>query len=262
LTFLEHNSGGLLCPQMYGNLWQLVRFTISPKHPEEPHLSASLAPVPSRTQPWTAAMGKISNKSDDRDCVSSPHSRVRTESNSKSKKLTTGPQTLIVGDSAVKDFKNIKNTKILCFPKDTVSDVAQRIPDIMAEHPTVKNIILHIGSHDVVKQQSELQKLKFMGLLNQVSFLNADVFISGPMPPVRGAERFSRLLALNKWLSTECIVHSLQFIDNFNFNIFWERLHLFKADGVFLNKPGVKLFTSNILYSLLTIAPVSAFWLI
>uniref|UniRef100_A0A8C9XI99 OSK domain-containing protein n=1 Tax=Sander lucioperca TaxID=283035 RepID=A0A8C9XI99_SANLU len=236
--------------------------------------SASSTPVLSRTQPWTAAKGRISNKmppqqlsvqldnrfapllqdpGHDLDCVSSSHSRVRTESNSKSKKLqgklTTGHQTLIVGDSAVKDIKSSKNTKILCFPKDMVSDLAQRIPDIMAAHPTVKNIILHIGSHDVVKQQSEVLNRDFMNLLNTVSSLNAEVFISGPIPPVRiGAERFSRLLALNKWLSTACTVHSLRFIDNFN--IFWDRRHLFKADGLFLNKPGVKLFTSSLHYFL------------
>lgn len=79
--------------------------------------SASSTPVLSRTQPWTAAKGRISNKppqqpsvqlenrfapllqdpgspSDDLDNLLSSHSRVRTESKSQSKrlqgKLTTG----------------------------------------------------------------------------------------------------------------------------------------------------------------------------
>ena len=246
-----------------------------------PRQSASSTPVLSRTQSWTAAKGKISNKMPPQqlsvqvknrfapllqdpghnlDYVSSSHSRVRTESNSKSKKLQgklmTGPQILIVSDSAVKDIKSSKNTKILCFPKDMVSDLAQRIQDIIAAHPTVKNIILHIGSNDVVKQESEVLNRDFMNLLNAVSSLNAKVFISGPIPPVRGgAERFGRLLALNRWLSTACTNnHSLQFIDNFN--IFCR--HLFKADGLFLNKPGVKLFTSSLLYFLRhTCAPLA-----
>ncbi len=86
-----------------------------------------------------------------------------------------------------------KNTNILCFPKDMVSDLAERILHIVAAHPTVKNIILHIGSNDVVKQQSEVLKWNFMDLLNIVSSLNDEVFISGPLPPVRrGFERFSR----------------------------------------------------------------------
>ncbi len=108
-----------------------------------------------------------------------------------------------MGDFAVKDVKSMcsKNTKILCFPKDMGSDLADL------------------------------------------------VFISGPLPPVRrGVERFSRLLAPNTWLSTACTVHSVHFIDNFNF--FWDCRHLFKADGCGLYKSGVKLFTSNIIYFL------------
>ena len=34
-----------------------------------------------------------------------------------------------------------------------------------------------------------------------------------------------------------------------NYNIFWERRHLFKADGFCLNKSGVRLLTFNIFYS-------------
>jgi len=65
-----------------------------------------------------------------------------------------------------------KNTKILSFLKDTVSDLVERILNIVAEHPTVKNIILHIGTN-VVKQQSEVLKEDFNNLLNTVSSLNA-----------------------------------------------------------------------------------------
>uniref|UniRef100_A0A3B4WW15 Uncharacterized protein n=1 Tax=Seriola lalandi dorsalis TaxID=1841481 RepID=A0A3B4WW15_SERLL len=193
---------------------------------------ASSTPVRSRTQPWTAAKGRTNNKppqqprvqlenrfaplqqdpgspSDDLDYLSSSYSRERTESKSESKrlqgKLTPGPQTLILGDCAIKDLRSMcsKNTKILCFPKDMVSDISERILHIMAAHPNVKNVILHID---------------FIDLLNTVSSLNAEVFISGPLPPVRkGVERF-----------TACTVHSQHF--------FWDRRHLFKADAHFLNK--------------------------
>jgi len=237
-----------------------------------PRKSASSTPIHTRKQPWTAAKGRTTNNppkppsvpiqnryaplTENRrslsDNLSSSHSRVRTNSYSKSKrlegKLTTGPETLIVGDSAVRDVKGLcskNNTKVLCFPKDMVSDLAEKILHIGSEHPTVKNVVLHIGTNDVVKQQSEALKEDFKCLLETVSSLNAEVFISGPLPPVRrGVERFSRLFALNMWLSTACTDHSVHFIDNFNF--FWDRRHLFKADGVCLNKSGVKLFISNI----------------
>ncbi|XP_044049693.1 uncharacterized protein LOC122875043 [Siniperca chuatsi] len=102
-------------------------------------------------------------------------------------------------------------------------------------------------TNDVVKQQSDVLKRDFNDLLNTVSSLNAEVFISGPLPPVRrGVERFSRLLALNTWLSTACTVHSVHFIDNFNFFLGL----FFKADGLCLNKSGVKLFIPNLFYFL------------
>ncbi|KAK5932891.1 hypothetical protein CgunFtcFv8_004561 [Champsocephalus gunnari] len=121
----------------------------------------------------------------------------------------------------------------------------EKILHIGAEHPTVKNVVLHIGTNDVVKHQSEVLKEDFKCLLETVSSLNAEVFISGPLPPVRrGVERFSRLFSLNTWLSTVCTDHSVHFIDNFYF--FWDRRHLFKANGVCLNKSGVTLFISDI----------------
>uniref|UniRef100_A0A667WYM3 SGNH hydrolase-type esterase domain-containing protein n=1 Tax=Myripristis murdjan TaxID=586833 RepID=A0A667WYM3_9TELE len=211
--------------------------------------ASSSTPVHSGTQPWTAAKGRTNNKAPQQPSMRlenrfSPLLRLQG-------KLMTGPETLILGDHAVKDLRSMcsKNTKILCFPNDMVSDMTERVLHIVAGHPNVKNVIVHIGTNDVVKQQSEVLKRDFGDLLNTVSSLSAKVLISGPLPPVRkGVERFSRLLALNTWLATACTVHSLHFIDNFNF--FWDRRHLFKADGLFLNKSGVKLFISNLFYFL------------
>ncbi|KAK0144340.1 Zinc finger BED domain-containing protein 1 [Merluccius polli] len=155
------------------------------------------------------------------------------------KELTTGPQTLIVDDGAVNKTKHIfnKNTKVLCFTNDMVSDISEKILEITAEHPTVKSVVIHTGALDVVKQQSEVLKQDFNDLLNKVRCLNTEVFISGPLPTVRrGDERFSRLLMLNRWLKDTCAAQSVNFIDNFN--IFWERRHLFEADGFCLNKSG------------------------
>uniref|UniRef100_A0A8C2WHW1 OSK domain-containing protein n=1 Tax=Cyclopterus lumpus TaxID=8103 RepID=A0A8C2WHW1_CYCLU len=199
--------------------------------------------------------------SDDQDSIAPSHNKVRPESQEPQRELTTGltklmtgPKNLIVGDFSVRDMKSMfsVDTKVLCYPNDMVSDLEERILEIAAAHTTVKNIILHIGSNDVVKQESEMLKQDFKNLLNTVSSLNAEVFISGPLPPIRrGPERFTRLLALNIWLSTACPDHSVHFIDNFN--IFWNRKQLFKTDGLCLNKAGVKLFTSNVMYVLRTI---------
>ncbi len=169
--------------------------------------NSSSSPVPIRKQPWTAAKGRMSNKppqqanvqlenwfaplsqdagspSHSLDKIPPSHSRVRTESSSENDelqgKLKPGPQTLTVGDIAVKDMKSMfsRNTKVLCFPKDMVCDLAGRFLHIVASHLTVKNIVLHIGSNDAAKQQSEVLKRDFTELLNTVSSVKAEVFIS------------------------------------------------------------------------------------
>ena len=130
-----------------------------------------------------------------------------------------------------------------------VSDISEKILEITAEHPTVKSLVIHTGALYVVKQQSEVLKQDFNDLLNKVRCLNTEVFISGPLPTVRrGDEGFSRLLMLNRWLKDTCAAQSVNFIDNFN--IFWERRHLFEADGFCLNKSGVQLLSYNIFYFL------------
>lgn len=157
--------------------------------------------------------------SDDLDEISL-HTRVRPNSNSESKrqqrKLNAGPQTLTVGDFGVKDLRYMcgQRTKVLCFPKDTVSDVRDKVAQTVADHPTVENLILHVGSNDVAKKQSEVLKEDFTELLDTISCLGIRILISGSLPPIRGGvERFSRLFSLNTWMSAVWTTHShTQFI--------------------------------------------------
>ncbi|KAK0147921.1 hypothetical protein N1851_012381 [Merluccius polli] len=184
------------------------------------HRRVSSTPVPRRKQPWNVAKTKSKSKptkdtgillenrfapllqdpdSPKERSSSSTGERYEAKSYTKrlQKELTTGPQTLIVGDGAVNKTKHFfgKNTKVLCFTNDMVSDISQKILEITAEHPTVKSLVIHTGALDVVKQQSEVLKQDFIDLLNKVRCLNTEVSISGPLPTVRrGDERFSRLL--------------------------------------------------------------------
>ena len=260
------------------------RLTGRIQHPEIsdatgwPALSSSSTPMQSKTQPWTKAKGKKSNNApkppgvktqnrfapllqdpgfptEDLDNFTDSQRRVRPDRKSEVRKLQgkllTGPQTLVVGDSAITNVGSMfgRNTKVLCFPDDTVSNMTDRILSIVAENPTLKFLVLHTGANDIMKRQSEVLKRDLGNLLNTVSSLNVEVFFSGPLPPVRGGcERFSRLFALNRWLSTACDVHSVHFIDNFNF--FWDRRHFFKGDGLSLNKSGVKPYCANLSFCL------------
>ena len=184
-------------------------------------------------------------------------SRVRSTSKSIQPQGESAPEILIVGDAALKDVKCIRQrkAKVLCFPKDTVSDINDRILDLVDAHPTVKTLILHTGTCDTEEKQSEILKRKFTALLSTLTSLSdINVCISGPLPPMRGTdENFSRLLSLSKWLSATCTNKNVQFIDNFRF--FWDRRHLFEAKK--LNKLGVRLFTQNVFHSVIT-PPASA----
>ncbi|KAK0137852.1 hypothetical protein N1851_025934 [Merluccius polli] len=215
------------------------------------HRRVSSTPVPRRKQPWNVAKTKSKSKptkdtgillenrfapllqdpdSPKERSSSSTGERYEAKSYTKrlQKELTTGPQTLIVGDGAVNKTKHFfsKNTKVLCFTNDMVSDISEKILEITAEHPTVKSLIIHTGALDVVKQQSEVLKRDFNDLLNKVRCLNTE------------------WTSTNSWLKDTCAAQSVNFIDNFNF--FWERRHLFEADGFCLNKSGVQLISYNI----------------
>uniref|UniRef100_A0A3P8RR90 OSK domain-containing protein n=1 Tax=Amphiprion percula TaxID=161767 RepID=A0A3P8RR90_AMPPE len=214
------------------------RFAVLQQDPDTPKESSSLE----RRQRY-----------DTERCTKRLQNELTAEPKRLRKELTTGPQTLIVGDRAVNDLKHFsskKNTKVLCFNNDMVSDISKKILKIAAEHPTAKSLVIHTGALDVEKQQSEVLKEDFMDLLNKVRGLKPVVYVSGPLPTVRrGDERFSRLMLLNRWLKATCAAQSINFIDNFN--IFWERRHLFKANGIFLNRSGLLLLCSNIFYSVL-----------
>ena len=234
-------------------------------------------PVPRRKQPWNVAKTKSKSKPtkdtgillenrfapllqdpDSPKETSSSSTGKRYEAKSYTKRLQkeqkpTVPkrliQTLIVGDYTLKNVRSSTNTKVLIYPNDTVSDLTRRIGNIVEEHPNVQNIVLHIGTNDVVKRESEVLKKDLIDLLNTVSYLKAEVTISGPLPPIgRGDEKFSRLMNLNTFLYSTCSARSVCFIDNFNF--FWDRRHFFTRNGVLLNRSGVQLFLSNLFYFL------------
>uniref|UniRef100_A0A8C5GQL9 OSK domain-containing protein n=1 Tax=Gouania willdenowi TaxID=441366 RepID=A0A8C5GQL9_GOUWI len=236
--------------------------------------ASTSTPLSAQAQKWTSAKGRSITKSQTQFHVelgnrftpllndqgsgsnevnTQPSGTAKTESASGKQKLhgrpKQQPHTLIVGDVSVKDAQKMfsSNVKVICLPNDTVSDLADKILHIVADYPHLKNVVIHFGLNDLAKEESEVLKQDFTHLLKTVSCLLPKVFISGPISPVRkGDLKFSRIYSLNKFLSSACAALSLNFIENFP--IFWERGHLFRADGLCLNKAGVKLFTSNLFY--------------
>ncbi|GAA6072448.1 uncharacterized protein LOC113634233 [Tachysurus ichikawai] len=96
-------------------------------------------------------------------------------------------------------------------------------------------------------KQSEILKRDFNTLVETVrnSAPAARIIVSGPLPTYqRGIEKFSRLFALNEWLQSWCQAQNLLFIDNWN--VFWERPRLFRADGLHPSRVGAEILSDHI----------------
>ncbi|KAL7372750.1 hypothetical protein ABVT39_021796 [Epinephelus coioides] len=132
------------------------------------------------------------------------------------------PDTILIGDSITKHVRMAK-TENLTVSDTSVRELTELFPVILSTHPSNMRIIIHAESFDILRRKtdSEILKKDFSLLLEKLSDCQSqNVFISGPIPTLgKGIESFTRLLALNTWLTSACFTHGIKFIDNFN--IFW-----------------------------------------
>ncbi|CAI5689590.1 unnamed protein product [Oreochromis niloticus] len=73
--------------------------------------------------------------------------------------------TLVLGDSIVRNVR-MRGALTLSFLGATVVDIVDRIPNILGSHPQANQLIIHIGTNDIPKQQSELLRLVFLQLFS------------------------------------------------------------------------------------------------
>lgn len=127
--------------------------------------------------------------------------------------------------------------------------ILDKLPGLLRSlPPSVHRVVVHVGSNDTARQQSELTKRDFNDLFNFLSSCGKSVFISGPIPTLsRGVGRFSRILSLNTFLHSACRARNIAFIDNFN--LFWNRSPFFQGDGVHPNRLGSQMLTANLLHA-------------
>ncbi|KAL7380858.1 hypothetical protein ABVT39_025064 [Epinephelus coioides] len=152
------------------------------------------------------------------------------------------PDTILIGDSITKHVRMAK-TENLTESDTSVRELTELLPVILSTHPNNMRIIIHAGSFDILrgKTGSEILKKDFSLLLEKLSDCQSqNVFISGPIPTLgKGIESFTRLLALNTWLTSACFTHGIKFIDNFN--IFWNCKDHFQRDGIHPNITGCRM---------------------
>ncbi|ROI15682.1 hypothetical protein DPX16_20220 [Anabarilius grahami] len=116
------------------------------------------------------------------------------------------------------------------------------------------SLMLHAGVNDTRLRQTEVLKQDFRSLIETVRATSPTtwIIVSGPFPTYRrGHERFSRLFAFNEWLMSWCNEQKLLFVNNWN--LFWERPRLFRADGLHPSSIGADLLSENISKTLRTV---------
>uniref|UniRef100_A0A9J8AM73 SGNH hydrolase-type esterase domain-containing protein n=1 Tax=Cyprinus carpio carpio TaxID=630221 RepID=A0A9J8AM73_CYPCA len=125
--------------------------------------------------------------------------------------------------------------------------IVRHIPAILKADESPRAVVLHAGVNDTTQRQTETLKRDFRSLIETVRSTTpaATIIVSGPLPTYRrGHERFSRLFALNEWLLSWCKEQKLLFVNNWN--LFWERPRLFRADGLHPSRVGAGLLSDNI----------------
>ncbi|XP_052445150.1 uncharacterized protein LOC127986931 isoform X1 [Carassius gibelio] len=162
----------------------------------------------------------------------------------------TGRDAVIIGDSIVRHVSaTLAEGKVHthCLPGARVLDVSAQIPAILKDGESPRAVVLHAGVNDTTLRQTETLKRDFRSLIETVRSTTpaATIVVSGPLPTYRrGHERFSRLFALNEWLLSWCKEQKLLFVNNWN--LFWERPRLFRADGLHPSRIGAELLSDNI----------------
>ncbi|XP_056335031.1 uncharacterized protein LOC130246163 [Danio aesculapii] len=129
----------------------------------------------------------------------------------------------------------------------TSAPLPPKIPTILSAAESLGAAVLHVGTNDTGLRQTEILKKDFRSLIETVRRASpaTQIIVSGPLPTYRrGNERFSRLFALNEWLLTWCEEQKLLFANNWN--LFWERPRLFRADGLHPSRAGAELLSDNI----------------
>ncbi|XP_051744481.1 uncharacterized protein LOC127509623 [Ctenopharyngodon idella] len=164
---------------------------------------------------------------------------------------------VVIGDSIVRHVHATTTkgkVRSHCFPGARVLDVSAQVPAILNGAESIGAVVLHVGVNDTRLRQTEVLKQDFRSLIETVRATSpaTRIIVSGPLLTYRrGHERFSRLFALNEWLMSWCTEQKLLFINNWN--LFWERPRLFRADGLHPSKIGADLLSENISKTLRTV---------
>lgn len=110
------------------------------------------------------------------------HSPLNHQANTTTTRLQTERvTTLVFGDSIVQNV-HLNRPLTVSFPGASVTDIAKKICSVLDCKPPVNGVVIHVGTNDTSRQQSELLKRDFIQLINQISQSRLCVFMSGLTP--------------------------------------------------------------------------------
>ncbi|XP_048048586.1 uncharacterized protein LOC125269682 isoform X3 [Megalobrama amblycephala] len=239
--------------------WKLLALTLTNPRARAPRTRSSqpsFTPAPSHQGPWVLQQRKT--RARPRTRTSPPPPPVFVSTRNRFSPLREAERgAVVIGDSIVRHVHATTakgKVRSHCFPGARVLDVSVQIPAILNGAETIGAVVLHAGVNDTRLWQTEVLKQDFRSLIETVRATSpaTKIIVSGPLPTYRrGHERFSRLFALNEWLMSWCNEQKLLFVNNWN--LFWERPRLFRADGLHPSSIGADLLSENISKTLRTI---------
>ncbi|XP_051736927.1 uncharacterized protein LOC127505425 isoform X3 [Ctenopharyngodon idella] len=218
----------------------------------------SFTPAPSHQGPWVLQQRKARARPRTRTSPPLPPPVFEVSTRNRFSPLREAERdAVVIGDSIVRHVHATTTkgkVRSHCFPGARVLDVSAQVPAILNGAESIGAVVLHVGVNDTRLRQTEVLKQDFRSLIETVRATSpaTRIIVSGPLPTYRrGHERFSRLFALNEWLMSWCTEQKLLFINNWN--LFWERPRLFRADGLHPSRIGADLLSENISKTLRTV---------
>ncbi|KAK7134632.1 hypothetical protein R3I93_017915 [Phoxinus phoxinus] len=203
----------------------------------------SFTPAPTQHHgPWMIPQRKTRARTRARTSPPLPVFEISTRNRFSPLRETERDDAVIIGSSMVRHVRSTSGKGMVrthCFPGARVLDAAAQVPEILNGDERDGAVVLHAGVNDIRLRQTEVLKRDYRSLIETVRRTSpeAKIVVSGPLPTYRqGQERFSRLFALNEWLMSWCNEQRLLFVNNWN--LFWERPRLYRADGLHPSRVG------------------------
>uniref|UniRef100_A0A8C5NAN3 SGNH hydrolase-type esterase domain-containing protein n=1 Tax=Gouania willdenowi TaxID=441366 RepID=A0A8C5NAN3_GOUWI len=204
--------------------------------------SSSLASPPASNE-WVTVRGKHSRRSKSHSGHHHVHVSNRFSPLCEDNTLT-GEQTLIIGDSIVRNVKLAKSAGIVrCIPGARAGDIESNLKLLAKSNRKFDRIVLHVGTNDSRRRQSEATKVNIESVCAYAKTMSDSVIFSGPLPNLTSDDMYSRMSSFNRWLSRWCPENEVGFIDNWR--SFWGKPNLIGRDGIHPTLEGASLLSEN-----------------